>query len=401
MTPGTATPSRGARPSSMDATAWGIAILGWLYYQAPLVQSLLRGAPPERVGIDVLAAGTGLLAVVALAWRRTHPLAVAVVVGVLWALSPAAIGAAVVAVASYSRRHGAPEVWLVAAGMLAAKVVGTLVIFPGGSATALQFETLLAVLSVVVATLVGQVRRFREQAAVEQERAEQARREAELARLAEARLAERERIAREMHDAIAHRLSLVAMHAGALAFRTRLTPEEYREAAGLIQANAQASLDELRAMLTTLRSPDGATTAPEAPQPTLDHLGVLVADAADADQRVTLDVVGDLAAVPVRISRHAFRIVQEAITNARKHAPGAPVDVRLEHNQGELRLAVSNPLADLAPRDASGAGLGLIGVDERVALLGGTARHGVQDGRFEVAVRLPIRIERPDREDPA
>ena len=152
-----------------------------------------------------------------------------------------------------------------------------------------------------------------------------------------ARDAERTRIAREMHDVLAHRISLVAMHAGALAYREDLTREQTAETAATIQANAQLALAELRQVLGVLRAgrvPDGV----EAPQPTLAELAALLADVREAGSQVQLDVLGlrecDLAKIPATLSRTWFRIVQEALTNARKHAPGEPVSVRLTGEPG-------------------------------------------------------------------
>ena len=382
-------------PLERDTTArtgdgpwpWVVAALFWLYYMTPFVQFLLlpdRPATPFLLHVPLW----GLLAIVLLAFRERKPGGIAGACITLLLLSPAAVGAVFVAQEHYARRVGGRlSVAAFAVGALIAKVVTFVIMGLDGPVSALQVEFGVTAAGVVVATLIGLLRRSRAQASEQRAHAAQARHEAEQARLAEARLAERELIAREMHDAIANRLSLVALHAGALAYRTTLDPEQAREAARLIQTNAQASLDELRAMLTTLRSPDAA---PAAPQPTLDQVTVLVADAADADQRVTLDVDGDLSLVPARVSRHAFRIVQEALTNARKHAPGSPVTVRLTHAGGVLNLRVTNPLADLAPADTSGSRLGLVGVAERVALLGGSVSHGVRGGRFVLEATLPI-----------
>lgn len=375
-------------PRADGAWPWVVAVLGWLYYLTPFVQRVVNPDIGFEPWLFLQVAGFGALAIVALTRREANPVGVACACAVLWAGSPAVLGAAAVAQESLARQRGPDRtVFAVGSAMLGFKALGFLGSPSGGSATAIQFEFILAAAAVMAGTLVGLLRRSGAQAVEARERAERSRREAELALVAEARLAERELIAREMHDAIAHRLSLVAMHAGALAYRTRIPPEETREAARLIQTNAQASLDELRAMLTTLRSPDAS---PEAPQPTLDQVGVLTAEAADADQRVALSVSGDLYLVPARVSRHAFRIVQESLTNARKHAPGAPVTVALAHADGVLRMRIVNPLSTLAQADASGARLGLVGIDERVALLDGRVTHGVRDKAFVVEATLPI-----------
>ena len=161
-----------------------------------------------------------------------------------------------------------------------------------------------------------------------------------------ARDAERTRIAREMHDVLAHRISLVAMHAGALAYREDLTREQTAETAATIQANAQLALAELRQVLGVLRA-GRPTDGVEAPQPTLAELPALLADVRETGSQVQLDVLGlrecELAKIPATMSRTSFRIVQEALTNARKHAPGEPVSVRLTGEPGDvLEVEVRN-----------------------------------------------------------
>lgn len=364
---------------------WVVAVLGYLYYLTPLAVPLVN--PDVRIapGLVALVVLPGLAALVALGWRRRYPAAVAWVCAVLWAVSPSVIGAALVAQEHVARRARRRTVVAIGLAMVVAKVVGTLAEGYSPGETSAQFEWTLAAAGVVVATLLGWLRASR--TAEHQRRAEaaQARAEAEAARVNEARLAERERIAREMHDVVAHRISLVALHAGALAYRA--TDGETGEMAGLIQSNAQAALTELRAMLTTLRGPEAP---PEPPQPTLADLDALVADAAAVGQRVALERSGDPAAVPPVVSRHAYRITQEAVTNARKHAPGAPVTIDLAVTDADLRLVVRNPLADLAPRDVTGSGLGLVGVVERVEQVGGEVTHGVHGGEFVLDATLPL-----------
>lgn len=224
-----------------------------------------------------------------------------------------------------------------------------------------------------------------------QQTAEQARvlaaREADAARLDQVRIAERERIAREMHDVLAHRLSLVAMASGALAYRDDLSPDELREAASMINENAKRCLDELRLVLGTLRTPPAA---PEPPQPTISQLPALVAEATAAGQQVHLDLqLDDPAAVPSQLGRHGYRIVQEALTNARKHAPGVPVEVSVSGAAGAgMHVSVRNQTLNAAV-SVPGAGLGLVGLAERVQLLGGDFSSGHQGDEFVVEAQLP------------
>ncbi len=372
---------------------WVVAGLGFLYYLTPIAAAVVadRSLPADIITRLVLG---GVVGLVLLRWRHAHPLGVAVALVPLWALTPSVIGAALVAQENLARRHASRATTVaVGVGLGLAKLVELTSNGVDPTSSAYQVELVLAGAGLVTATLIGLLRRSRAESAEHARRAEAARLDAEAARVNEARLAERERIAREMHDVVAHRISLVAMHAGALAYRTDVDPERAREAARLIQVNAQASLDELRAMLASLR---GVDAPPEGPQPTLAELNVLVADAEDAGQDVTLTRSGDLAAVPTRVSRQAFRIVQECLTNARKHAPGAPVGVELVAGEGVLTLRATNGLADLAP-DRTGAGLGLVGIAERVGLVGGTVSHGVREGEFVVEAALPL--GGPMRED--
>ncbi|WP_374455715.1 sensor histidine kinase [Nocardioides sp.] len=214
------------------------------------------------------------------------------------------------------------------------------------------------------------------------DRAETAERE-QRARVAQAQAAERTRIAREMHDVLAHRISLVAMNAGALGYRTDLTAEEQASAAQSIEENAHRALSDLRAVLGVLRDPTRPTDAePERPQPGLDDVAGLVAEESSGGMRVRLSnrVEDEL---PPGTGRTAYRIVQEALTNARKHAPGTAVTVDIFGSPDDgLVVAVRNaaPVGP-APRPALPAsGLGLLGLAERAALAGGRINHGVDAG---------------------
>jgi signal transduction histidine kinase len=212
--------------------------------------------------------------------------------------------------------------------------------------------------------------------------------------VATARAGERTRIAREMHDVLAHRLSLVALHAGALAFRTDLTPAQTRETAGIIQANSQRALADLREILGLLRDPErGIDATDHRPQPTLADLDALLDDERAAGAHVTLrSELADLDALPPSIGRSAYRIVQEGLTNARKHAPDAAVTVELAGRPGTgLILAVRNPVpVRHRHRDDGSGGFGLVGLAERAAASHGRFEHGLTpDGEFRVRAWLP------------
>lgn len=371
-----------AGTSALRVLAWVVPLLLWFYYATPLLSPRVQ----PSAGLIAATLIPPAIALVLLRVRGRFPVGVALAVGGLLLLSPGVIGAAFVAQASLARRAKSAALMLLSGGWLVAAKLLQLLLSPQGEpwGSAETVELTIAVAGLVIATLLGAL--ARSQAAESQSRADvrRARLEAERARIDQARLAEREQIAREMHDVLAHRLSLVSLHAGALAIREDLPPNEAREAARLIQSNARQSLDELRAVLSSLR---GADAPPEPPQPMLAELPVLIADVG-AEQRIDLALQVDPGRVAPRVSRHAYRIVQEALTNARKHAPGAPVQVTLTGAPGgRLELRVSNPVADLAV--AQPGGFGLLGVAERVAWLGGTVQHGVADGRFTLEVSLP------------
>jgi signal transduction histidine kinase len=199
----------------------------------------------------------------------------------------------------------------------------------------------------------------------------------------------REQIAREMHDVLGHRLSLLSVHAGALAYRPDASASEVSQAAEVIRASAHQALQDLREVIGVLRAPAG-----ELPQPTLADVHSLVADAVRAGTRVDLrsETPGE---VPDGLGRTAYRIVQEGLTNVRRHAPGADVVVLVRGASGEgLTVEVSNSAAragaDGAVSPLPGSGQGLIGLAERVALAAGRLEYGPgASGGFRLAAWLP------------
>jgi signal transduction histidine kinase len=198
-----------------------------------------------------------------------------------------------------------------------------------------------------------------------------------------AREAERRRIAREMHDVLAHRLSLLSIHAGALEFRPDAPAGEIAAAAAVIRTSATAALTELREVLTVLRE-DAAGTAP--PLPGLTQLPALLEESRAGQMRLQalIDVPG-AELLPEALGRTAYRVVQEGLTNARKHSPGAAVDVAVSgHGPGRLTVEVVShspgavaTASGLAP---AGGGAGLIGLAERLTLVGGELEHGTTAG---------------------
>ncbi len=216
-------------------------------------------------------------------------------------------------------------------------------------------------------------------------------------RVAEARVAERTRIAREMHDTLAHRLSLLAATAGALEYRPDADPARLARAAGLVRDGVSSALDDLRDVVRVLRTDPDAGPDALAPQPTLADVDRLVAEARDAGGDVTFERTGT-AVVPRPVEVAAFRAVQEGLTNARRHAPGSPARVVLAVAPGEVRVTVSDAGPRVVPAGAtadgsgwtgSGTGTGLVGLRERVALLGGSLDAGARGDGFVLDVRLP------------
>lgn len=209
----------------------------------------------------------------------------------------------------------------------------------------------------------------------------------------QARQTERARIAVEMHDVLAHRVSLMALQAGALEIRPDLPADEVRQTAGLIRSTARQTLSELRDVIGVLHDDQTETPveAALAPQPRLRDIPRLVAEYREAGLRVELDVrVDALEEAPESLGRDAYRIVREALANVTKHARSTAATVSLSGRAGEgLRVTVRNklPVPTAAP-DLPGAGAGLVGLAERVALAGGTLTHGPEDGDFVLDASL-------------
>ncbi|GAA4784107.1 histidine kinase [Actinomycetospora chlora] len=317
--------------------------------------------------------------------RRPVPGALAM--SVLAAFSPAATPAATIGVLRVaSERPLATAIGVGAASTAAHAVQGLVRPIPG-----LSYGWLLVIDVAVHAALVawGALVRARCEARHAQERRAQ---EEQAERIAAARRHERATIAREMHDVLGHRLSLVAASAGALEYRPDASAEQVARAAGVVRAGVHQALEELRGVIGVLRADDlvGANGADgqAPPQPTLADLRSLVRESVEAGAPVELD---DRAAdVPETLGRTAYRIVQEGLTNARKHAPGETVHVSVGGTAGgELRVEVRNPLP-MRRAVPDGRGTGLVGLGERAASVGGWLEHGVTpDGQFHVIAELP------------
>jgi signal transduction histidine kinase len=360
----------------------------------------------------VLDVAVGVAACALLPVLLRWPVPGALALAVLAAVSPAATPTATFGTLYVAqRRRFAVAAAVGAAGVVAGAVQGLWRPIGG-----LPYIWWLVLVIVAEAALVGWGQLTQARHALIASLQERARRaEAEQGRrVAEARASERTRIAREMHDVLAHRLSLLATYAGAIEYRPDAPPDQVARAAGVVRGGAHQALDELREVITVLRDEDGDGDAVQRPQPGLADLPRLVEESRDAGACVQLDdripgraavpgaaermpgaaerMPGAAERVPGAAERTAYRVVQEGLTNARKHAPGEPVQVVLDGRPGErLLIDIRNPLGDghAAPPAITGSGTGLIGLTERVRLAGGELDHQVTDGEFRLAARLP------------
>ncbi|TDC20494.1 histidine kinase [Streptomyces sp. 8K308] len=387
-------PRRTGRDWAVDGLFFALSAAAWLLLLIDLPSRYYL--PGWMVAVDPWL---GAFACLALWWRREHPLAVGLALIPVTALSSCGFGAVTFGILNLGLRLPLRTALLVLVGHFVA-VTPYLVEY------AIPHEGGYMALSFMVAYYLfffawGASVRLRRQlvlrlrADARRERAEHTR------RLVDARRTEREAIAREMHDVLAHRISLLSVHAGALAYRTDasaggakpLSDAEIGDSARVIRDTAHQALEELREVLTVLR---GRGRGEEGPQPGVADIGGLVTEAERAGQRVvyTRDLdAGAAAKLRATVQRTAYRVVQEGLTNARKHAPGVPVQVAVGGAPGQgLTVAVRNALpARPSPAGIPGAGAGLAGLEERAALEGGALWHGpnASGTEFELVAELP------------
>lgn len=332
----------------------------------------------------------GVLAIILMLFRRRWPLPVTLTTATLAVFSSFGAGAAFISYISLCTRRRWREIAVATSFFV---VTGLLWEWLYRSATTALMLTSWAtqVLAVAAAMAIGAyIGMRREYVANLRERAETAERE-QASRVAEARANERARIAREMHDVLAHRISLIAMHAGALAYREDLPREQVREITGLLRDNADQAVHELRSVLGVLRGP-GEPEQSRVPHPDLGQLDTLLEEVAAAGTQV--DLVREVAGTPPdALSRTAYRIVQEALTNARKHAPAARVRLRITGDPDRgLEIEARNRTRATVPATSRGAGMGLVGLAERAELSGGRLQHRLEDdGTFVLRAWLPWR----------
>ncbi|OMI40980.1 sensor histidine kinase [Streptomyces sparsogenes] len=377
----------------------------------------------EALFADVVAGALGCLAL----WlRRRRPVELAVVLLGAGLVSYYVAGPLLVALFTVAVHRPLRTVALVGAAA-AAQILTTPLVHPDPDLDYVG-DVLLGALLVSGAIGWGMFVRSRRQLLVSlRERAARAEAEAALRAERTQRLT-RERIAREMHDVLAHRLSLLSVHAGALEYRADASPQEVAEAAGVIRSSAHQALQDLREVIGVLRAPESDPDGgpPDRPQPTLADLPRLVEESRRAGMRVTLSdeagvtrpgpgtapdtgpgtgIGAEAAAVPGATGRTAYRIVQEGLTNARKHAPDTEVTVTAAGAPGEgltvevcnavraparARTSGSPPGRKEGPAAIPGAGQGLTGLAERAALAGGRLECGPSPaGDFRLYAWLP------------
>jgi signal transduction histidine kinase len=356
--------------------------------------------PPGDVGTEVfssaeraVAAAAGLVLTLSLAWRRLAPLAVLALalatsvlanfVAVLDAATTPAIAlvVAVYSVGAHTERVRGAVGGLGVAALIAANVAG-------------QFSLgdLLFIATIVGgAWLAGRAMRYRRERerALERLTVDLEREREEKARAAVAE--ERVRIARELHDVVAHAISVIVLQARGGRRSLATDPEETREALDTIEATGSEALAEMRRLLGMLRRDDEEIAL--APQPSLRYLDALAAQVGEAGLPVDLAVEGEPIELPPGVDLSAYRIVQEALTNALKHAGPATARVVVRYRENDLELEIADTGAGASASD--GEGHGLAGMRERVSLYGGKIEAGPRDGGgFAVRARVPLD---PDR----
>ncbi|MBU2697811.1 histidine kinase [Nocardioides sp. WV_118_6] len=353
-------------------------------YLLMLVISLLVWAPaideqvdemPILFWIDIVV---GLIAYVVVAYRRRWPVPIAVATIVMTPFSSLAAGPATLATVSLATRR---RWWQVIA-------VGVLNLLGGWAYYWVQPMHdsdpwwLTATVSVAVCAAILAWGMFigsrRELIWTLRQRAETAEAERDL-RATQARSNERARIAREMHDVLAHRISQISMHAGALTYREDLSADEMRSSVTVIQAKAHEALRDLREVLGVLREAEGGGPL-TGPQPTYRDLDALIDDAREAGTAIEYDdrLAPDAGELPDAVGRTVYRIVQEGITNAAKHARAATVRITLSGSPADGVDVVLRNALGFGPTRTPGAGLGLVGLTERAELRGGWLTHGVE-----------------------
>jgi signal transduction histidine kinase len=370
-----------------------VLVAGAVAFGALILISTVDGRSSASLVFDV---AVGSFACGSLFVRRSFVVQVAVLAVVASAISAAAAGASLVALFTAAIRV---RPWVTAV-LTGAELVATFLfplVYPGAGGFGYPTQVLIGSLinfGVVGWGLMVGAQRNHLRAVLERANDLETRQQLETAN---ARDQERRRIAREMHDVLAHRLSLLSVQAGALEFRSDMSPDQAREIAGVIRQTSHRALNELHDVIGVLRDgSDGAGLL--TPGVGLDDLAALIDESrlggADVHFEPPADAVGpEESTAPENraVGATVYRIVQEGLTNARKHAPGSAVLVAVHLQPPEITVSVSTFLgAGLAERPAiPGAGAGLRGLRERVSLVGGRFSAEVVANQFVIVGRLP------------
>jgi signal transduction histidine kinase len=354
---------------------------------------VLSGQPWPPPAVEI---GPVLLVSVALAFRRTAPRAALGVGLAAIAIDSVPDGPAIVAPILYSQiiydacLYGSRTLarWLIrlSAAVTLLAVAAGLIWLDGTNGLLLGFY--FGLITLVPALTAMEVRHHREQAQSERLRAEQVARLAELDHR-NAVATERTRMARELHDLVANHLSAIAVQStAALSVRTEQGAAA-RRALKVIRENSVQGLDEMRRMIGLLRDHDDADPITTAPR--LDELQPLLDQAAESGVAATLRVAGEARPLPAAVELAAYRIVQESLTNALKHAAPGRAEVTIDYRPERVAVTVENTLPERDNGSAvPGSGAGLIGMGERAALLDGSFAAGPHERGWRVHVELPI-----------
>ena len=345
-----------------------------------------------------LALTLALAAAGALVLRRSAPTATLLVSGALvlalFAVDHAAGAVAVIApaIALYSLALSRGRIHLVAAVVAAAAAVIVADVFLAGRPThALTLQTAAHVALVAVPVLAAEALRTRRsyiQLLLERLELAERTREEEAQRRADQ---ERLRIARDLHDVVAHTLTTINVQAGVATHLADREPSRAASALAAIEVASHDALDELRAILGVLRDRDGADV-PLEPAPALDGVSSLVDRYREAGGVIELEIHGERPErMPEAVQLAAYRIVQESLTNATRHAPGAAARVRLAYEDDRLRVGVENNGRRGRDGNGRGGGVGIAGMRERARALGGTLEAGPSPHGFKVTAVLPYR----------
>lgn len=372
------------RPIARDITIWDVAVAVSLTVMAQAELASLGRAAPLTVVLSLAMTLTLVL-------KRAAPLAAALVVigifggqALLLDPAPSVLGHGLALLVAFYAAGAGLGPWR-SAPLLPLGAVATVVFeLDQDNVGAAAGDLVMAVAAWGVGLLVAHRRRESEarlQSAEDEARQAHQRAETALA-------AERQRVARELHDVVSHAITVVVLQARGAQAVLDSDPEQVREALGAIESSGQEALGEMRRLVTFLReAPDSA------PQPDVHDIPALVASAR-REVPVELSVTGDPDPAGHGVGHGAgltaFRVVQECLTNALRHAPGSPVTVRIDHSPTDLLLEVANPVetSDAGHRQ----GFGLLGMRERAELYGGTLDYGQEGGTWRVRCRLPVGV---------